>query len=294
MIAGTIGRDTFVQRCSGVVEQLRRATLDLRRLRTLRTESRCRLRAFGSQHFGWGLTGQVGDVVGLFRCGCGRIGTETGDVGRQVPALTIVQLVGEGRHVSAFDTHPQGVVDRVQAQAIQPRGIAQIGWRRRQADTGWAITGPRIAMTDRAMLGVHRRTTGWIRCNDWRLTDLIGHRQLRTELPCLTGNVRAVLPRSNGFAQCADTLLQHRFFRLGRQAGDQALQDLAEFQLLAVFRLIDDFAGLDRLRVIGADVIKQMQRLRRTFYGVGQQIGTAQGKQRQYQPGQETGRGSHE
>jgi hypothetical protein len=208
--------------------------------------------------------------------------------------LALVQLIGEGRHVGAFDTEAQGAVDRVEAQVIQPRRITQIGRRRRQTNARRAIPGTRVAVAHRTMLSVQRRTTGRVRRNDRRLADFIGHRQLRAKLPCLTGDVRTVLSRSNGVAQRADTLLQSGFFWLGRHRGDQALQCLDKCQLLLVFGFIDDLARLHRFRVIRTDVIEQMQRLWRAFNRVGQQVETAQGKQRQHQPGQETGRGSHE
>ncbi len=62
--------------------------------------------------------------------------------------------------------------------------------------------------------------------------------------------------------QSLDALLQRSLLRFGRQTADQSLQHLGEFQLLAVFAVVDDLARFDRRRVVGADVIEQVQRLR--------------------------------
>ncbi|MNR22637.1 hypothetical protein D3C85_1396010 [compost metagenome] len=148
MITGTIRRDAFIQSGGGVIEQLRRTTLDRRRLRPLGSERRRCLRPLGYLHFRRCLTGQVGDVVGFVAAGRSQVGTEAGDVGRQVPALTFVQLIGEGRHVRPFHAQAYGAVDRVETQAIHTRGIAKIGRRRHQANTRRAIAGPGVAMAD--------------------------------------------------------------------------------------------------------------------------------------------------
>ena len=240
------------------------------------------------------MTPEVGYVVDLVGFCSHRISAEAGDVGRQIPALTIIKLIGEGRHVGAFDTLAQGAVERVEAQMIQACRITQIGRWRCQADTRRAVASPRITVAHRTMLGIQRCTTGRVRGYDRCLTDFKGHGQLRTELPGLAGHVRTVLTGRDGTGQRTDALLQPGFLLLGRHRTDQALQGFDRFQLLAVLGIFDHLARLHGLRVIRADVIEQMQRLRRAFHGVGQQIGTAQGKQRKHQPGQKTGRGSHE
>ena len=74
--------------------------------------------------------GQVGQVERLLAFGGGRVGREAGDVGGQVPALTVVELISEGRHIGAFDAQAQSVIDLVEAQTIQARGIPQVGRRR--------------------------------------------------------------------------------------------------------------------------------------------------------------------
>ncbi|MCY1248620.1 hypothetical protein D9M72_620660 [compost metagenome] len=78
------------------------------------------MRAFDGLHFGRSLTGQVGNVVGFVSIGRRRGAAEAGDIGGKVPTLTIIQLVGEGRHISAFNALTEGAVDRVEAQAVQP------------------------------------------------------------------------------------------------------------------------------------------------------------------------------
>ncbi|MNI50158.1 hypothetical protein D3C73_1048030 [compost metagenome] len=122
------------------------------------------------------------------------------------------------------------------------------------------------------MLGIQRCAAGRVRRNDRGLADLIGHGQLRAELTRLAGDLHAVLAGGDGALQCANALLKPGFLRLVRHRRDQALQHLGKFELFAVFGFIDNVAGLDRLRVIGTNVVEQMQRLRRTFHSVGQQI----------------------
>ncbi|MNP09007.1 hypothetical protein D3C76_1010960 [compost metagenome] len=144
------------------------------------------------------------------------------------------------------------------------------------------------------MLGVQGGAASRVRGNDRSLADFIGHRQFRPQLPGLTGDVGAILACSDRLAQFTDALFQTGLFRFGRHGGNQALHRLDELKLLAVFGFVDGLACLHRLRVVRANVIEQMQRLRCAFHRVGQQIETAQGEHRRYQPGQETGRGNHE
>ncbi len=208
--------------------------------------------------------------------------------------MTIIKLIGEGRHVGAFNAHAQRVVNRVKAQAIQSRGIAQIGRRWRHADACRAVTGARIAMAHRALLGIQRRAASRVWSDNRSLADLIGHRQFCAQLPCLTSDIRAIFASSDSSTKAADALLQLCAFRFGRQIGDQTLQHLQEFLLFTVFGFIDDFARLDRRRVIGANVIEQMQGLGRTFCGFGQRIEAAERDHRQHEPRQKTGGGNHE
>ncbi|MNN59326.1 hypothetical protein D3C81_1744370 [compost metagenome] len=163
---------------------------------------------------------------------------------------------------------------------IQPRAVTQIGRWRRQTDTRRAITRSRITVTHRTMLCVQGRATSRVRGNDRGLADFIGHRQLRTELPRLTGDIRAVLMCGNRVMQCAKALLQPGLLWVARHASDQGLHCLDEFNLFAVFGLVDHLARLHRLRIIRADIVEQMLGLRGAFHRSGQQVEAAQGKDR--------------
>ncbi|MNF85243.1 hypothetical protein D3C84_676310 [compost metagenome] len=94
------------------------------------------------------LTRQISEVVAPFALGLGRIRGEAGDVGSQVPALTLVELIGKGRHVGAFDALPQGVVEVIQAQPGQALAAAQVGRRWLQTDPRRTVTGTAVAMAD--------------------------------------------------------------------------------------------------------------------------------------------------
>ncbi|MOA30554.1 hypothetical protein D3C78_1516540 [compost metagenome] len=144
------------------------------------------------------------------------------------------------------------------------------------------------------MLSVQRCATRRVRRNDRGLADFIGHGQLRTQLPGLARDVGTVLMGVNGVSQRGQALLQSGFFRLGRHGCNQTSQRLERFLLRAKSGLVRDAARLHRVRVIRADEIEQVQRLRRTFGGCGQQLKAARRQQRQHQPGQETGGGNHE
>ena len=82
--------------------------------------------------------------------------------------------------------------------------------------------------------------------------------------------VGAVLMGVNGVSQRGQALLQSGFFRLGRHDCNQTSQRLDRVLLHAKSGLVRDAARLHRVRVIRADVIEQVQRLRRTFGGSGQ------------------------
>ncbi|MNT44075.1 hypothetical protein D3C72_1805810 [compost metagenome] len=144
------------------------------------------------------------------------------------------------------------------------------------------------------MLGIQRRPARGVRGDDRGLADFIGNRQLRAELTGLTRDTGAVLALIDRLAQADHALLQRLPFGTGRQATDQALQHVSEFQLLTVFAVVHHLARLDRRRVVGTDVVEQVQGLGGVFDRVGQQRGTAQRQQRPKQPGKQAGTGNHE
>ncbi len=78
-------------------------------------------------------------------------------------------------------------------------------------------------MTNRAMLGVQGRATGWVRRDGRCLADLIGHCQFCRQLPRLTRNLRAVLFAAHGIFQLRNTLLQTRALGALRQSEHKAL-----------------------------------------------------------------------
>ncbi|MNM99505.1 hypothetical protein D3C81_1120660 [compost metagenome] len=294
MVSVLVGRQTLVQGAGGVVQQLRRATLHLRWLGALGAEHCRRFQPLRCFNFQRRLTRQISEVVARCALGLGRIRGEAGDVGSQVPALTLVELIGKGRHVGAFDALPQGVVEVIQAQPGQALAAAQVGRRWFQTDPRRAVTGTAVAMADRAVLGIQRRPARGVRGDDRGLADFIGNRQLRAELTGLTRDTGAVLALIDRLAQADHALLQRLPFGTGRQATDQALQHVSEFQLLAVFAVVHHLARLDRRRVVGTDVVEQVQGLGGVFDRVGQQRGTAQCQQRPKQPGKQAGTGNHE
>src|SRR5690606_3922978 len=95
--------------------------------------------------------GQFAQGEGLAFRARGR--AEAGDIAGQVPALALVQLVGEGRHVGALDTQAEGGEQVVKAEAIHPRDVAQVGRWRLQAEAGRAVAGPAVAVADGAVPG---------------------------------------------------------------------------------------------------------------------------------------------
>ncbi|MNJ69437.1 hypothetical protein D3C77_657880 [compost metagenome] len=90
------------------------------------------------------------------------------------------------------------------------------------------------------------------------------------------GDAGALLMLNNGLAQVDHALLQRSLLGAGRQAADQALQNISKFQLLTVFPIVHDLARLHRCRIVGADVADQVQRFGGIIDRVSQQRGTAQ------------------
>ncbi len=297
MITCAVGRQALVQGARGVLEQLRRATFDLWRLSALGAKRFYDRRAFVGGDFGRGLAGQVANVPGLVAFAGFWLGGEAGDVSGYVPALAVVQLVGKGRHLGAIDAQGQGVVEVEQAQLVEARDIAQVGGCRLKAHAGRAIASAGVAVADRTVLRVQRSAAGRVRGNHRSLADLIGHRQTSAQLAGLFGDSRAVLTLVDGVAQRLDALLQSSLLGVCRQAFDQLGQYRAELLLLAVFAIVDDLAVLYGRRVVGANVVQQVQGLGGLGGGLGLRQGAAQRQHRaeQYnrQPGKQTGTGFH-
>ncbi|MNM91791.1 hypothetical protein D3C81_1041000 [compost metagenome] len=280
VVACAVGGQAFVQSAGGVLEQLRRAALDLRRLGPLGPERFYDRSAFVGGDFGRGMAGQVGDVPGLVAFAGFRLGGEAGDVGGHVPTLAVIQLVGKGRHLGAIDAKAQSVVEVEQAQLVEARDIAQVGGCRLQAHASRAVAGAGVAVADRAVLRIQRRAAGRVRSDYRGLADLVGHSQARAQLAGLPGDYRAVLALLDGLAQRLDALLQGCLFGMRRQAFEQVGQHRAELLLLAVFAIVDHLAVLYGWRVVGANVVQQVQGLGGLGGGFGQRRSTAQRQHR--------------
>ncbi|MDT4849822.1 hypothetical protein FQZ97_839520 [compost metagenome] len=222
------------------------------------------------------------------------VGAEAGDIAGQVPALAVVELIGECRHVSAFDAEAQGVVEIVEAEPVHPRLVAQVGGWRLEPHARRAVAGTGVAVADAAMLGIERRAAGRVGGDGRCLADFIGRRQLGGQLACLTGHVCTVLARLDGLAQAGDALFQVLLAVTGRQGDDQALQHAEELDLFAVFAAVDDLAIDHGGRVVGANVAEQVQGMGGPFGLVGHQAEAADGQQRHQQPAEESRDGEHE
>ena len=218
---------------------------------------------------------------------------EASDINSQIPALTVVELVGEGWHVGALDAQAEGVVEIVKAQPIQARGVAQIGWRRLQTDAGRPVAEAAIAMAYRAVLGVERRTTLRVRSQQRRQRHLVKIGQARAQLPGSAGDFLTGPALGNGLAQLGHALLQLGTPCLGRQGDDQPLQHIEKFQLLLVFASVDDLATRDGGRVVSADVANQVQRLGGAIQRLANGNKAEAGQQRQHQPGKGETKADH-
>ena len=218
---------------------------------------------------------------------------ETGDVGSQIPALTLVELIGEGRHVGAFDAQTEGVVEIVKAQPIQTRGITQIGRCWLQADTGRSIAQAVIAVAHRAMLSVERRAAFRVRRQHRALHHLIELGQTCAQFAGGASILLARLALSNCLTQIADALLQLGAAGLRGQGDDQALQYIEKLQLLLIFTGIDNLTARNGGRVISADVTDQVQRLCGAVEGLANGEKAQAGQQRQHQPGKREAKAGH-
>ncbi|MCY1352447.1 hypothetical protein D9M69_387430 [compost metagenome] len=291
-IAIAVGLEALLQGGAGVADQLLGPALLQRRLGTLGAEQGLGRGTLAGTDLLGRAPGQLTQWHGLALHR--RVGAEAGDVAGQVPALAVVELVGEGRHVGAFDAEAQGVVEVVEAEPVHPRLVAQVGGRRLEAHARRTVAGAGIAMADAAMLGIERRATGRVGGDDRCLADLIGRRQLGGQLACLARHVDATLVRLDGLAQGGDALLQVLLAITGRQGDDQALQHTEEFDLFAVFAGVDDLAIDHGGRVVGANVTEQVQGLGGPFGLVGHQAEAAERHQRHQQPAEQSRNGQHE
>ena len=289
-IALAISLQATLQGGAGVADQLLRAALLQQRMRALSAE-RGDI-ATGGSNFGRRAPGQL--AHGKACLALRRSGGKAGDVTRQIPALTLVELIGESRHIGAFDAQTQGVVEVIEAEAIHARRIAQIGRRRLQADAGRPVAQPGVAMAHRALLGVKRRTALRIRRQDRRQADLIELGQTRSQCTGSAGNFIAGLALGNGLMQIADVLLQLGATGLRGQGDDQSLQYIEKFQLLLVLAGVDDLAVNHSGRIIGADITDQMQRLSGAIERLANGEKTETGQQRQDQPGKREAKMNHQ
>lgn len=113
--------------------------------------------------FGRSLRGQGRQRVGMGLVRLRTAGAQAGHIAGQVPALAFVELVGERRHVGAGHAQADDVTQVVEAQVVEALAIGEVRWRRFQADAGGAVALARIAMADRALLGIDRRRAARVR-----------------------------------------------------------------------------------------------------------------------------------
>lgn len=106
------------------------------------------------------------------------------------------------------------------------------------------------------MLGVQRRTARRVRGNGRRLADLIGGRQLRTQLTRLARYRVAILAVSDSGQQLIDAFDQARTLGLVGQLYHQPLQHAEKLHLFAVFGVVDHLARLHRRRIVSANVVQ--------------------------------------
>ncbi|MNP57350.1 hypothetical protein D3C76_1521730 [compost metagenome] len=114
--------------------------------------------------------------------------------------MTVIQLIGKGRHLGAVDAQGQGVIEVEQTQLVQARNIAQVGGRRLQAHAGRPVARACVAVADRAVLRVQCSAAGRVWGDHRGLADLVGHCQARAQLAGLPGDSGALLTLINGLA----------------------------------------------------------------------------------------------
>ena len=113
------------------------------------------------------------------------------------------------------------------------------------------------------------------------LTDLVGKRELRTQLPRLTSDLHSVLSTRHSAFQLGDRLLQSITLGALRQGDNEALQRSQVIDLLLILGGVHNLAIRYGRRVIGPQVIQQMQRLCCTLDRVSQCNAAAQRHERQ-------------
>ncbi|MNZ65647.1 hypothetical protein D3C78_838450 [compost metagenome] len=261
VVARAVDGEALVQGRGGVVDQLRRTALLQRRMGTQGTEALGSRIAVTLGDFRRGLGGQRGQRVGMGLVGF-RLGrAEAGDVGSHVPALTLVELVGEGRHVGAGNAQHDHVAQVVEAQMVKTRTVGKIGRRRLQTDAGRTVALAGVAVADRALLRVDRRSAGRVGSDRRSLHHLIDVSDARLQMACLVGDRFPGLTLLDGLAQLGAGLLQLGAFGTGRQGKDQRLQVADEFQLFLVLSRIDDLPVRHGRRVVGGEIAEQVQGL---------------------------------
>ena len=144
-------------------------------------------------------------------------GAQAGHIAGQVPALAFVELVGERRHVGAGHARADDVTQVVEAQVVEALAIGEVRRRRFQADAGGAVALARIAMADRALLGIDRRRAARVGGDRGGLHHLVDIRHPCLEVARLEGHVPSRQALLDGLAQAGDPLSSSaRSGRIGR------------------------------------------------------------------------------
>ncbi|CAB5579115.1 Uncharacterised protein [Pseudomonas aeruginosa] len=260
-VAFAIDREALVQGGGGIVDQLPRTALLQRRMRTQGAEALRSGLAVVLGDFGRSLRGQGRQRVGMGLVRLRTAGAQAGHIAGQVPALAFVELVGERRHVGAGHAQADDVTQVVEAQVVEALAIGEVRWRRFQADAGGAVALARIAMADRALLGIDRRRAARVGGDRGGLHHLVDIRHPCLEVARLEGHVPSRQALLDGLAQAGDAPLQLGALGAHRQGQDQCLQVADELHLFLVFAGVDDLAVSHGRRIVGRQVTQQMQGL---------------------------------
>ncbi|MNZ86638.1 hypothetical protein D3C78_1054640 [compost metagenome] len=211
----------------------------------------------------------------------------------QIPALALVQLRGESRHVGALDAQADAVVQVVEAQPRHARRVLHVRRRRLEADSRRAVADPLLAVADAAVLGEQRRPARRIGGDPRGQADPVGRHQIGGQLAGLAGHQRPVAALGDALAEARHALLQLGLAGLRRQRGDQPEQDAVELQLLLIFTAVDHLAIGHGGRIVGTEIAQQVQGLRRAL-GLGAGDQAAQHQHGQQQPAQKSFGDKHE